>query len=149
MLRRIISLAVVSVLGLVNSPHQAHASGGGGVPNFEFHSDPVAGFEASTVAPFSISGGELTLSSGTVNSASSFWTPGATFTAEIFGPDLPGGPAPGASNAAYGAEWDFLWNSTASITIAAVPEPATGGLVLVGSVLLFGTSRWRKKMNRL
>lgn len=39
--------------------------------------------------------------------------------------------APGPSDGAV-SEWDYLWNTPASIPISAVPEPTTTTLVLVG-----------------
>jgi hypothetical protein len=144
MLRRNICL-VVLLLGGACSSIQAIALERAGVANLEFHREPAANFDVSTTASYSLSGGELTLVAA-ADHPLPLWTDGGIFTATIFGSDRAGEIAAGDSNAAYGAEWDFLWNSAASITITAVPEPATGALVMLGALVL-GGSRWRKKVN--
>jgi hypothetical protein len=145
MLRRNICLVVLFLLGVASSSIQAIAIERAGVANFEFLRDPAANFDVSTIAPYSISGGELTLVAA-ADHALPLWNDVGTFTATSLGSDRAGEIAAGDSNAAYGAEWDFLWNSAASITITAVPEPATGALLMLGALVL-GGSRWRKKLN--
>lgn len=97
------------------------------------------------MAPYSISGGELTLVAA-ADHPLLWWNEVGAFTATILGSDRAGEIVAGESNAGYGAEWDFLWNSAASLTIAAVPEPGPGALVTLGALVL-GGSRWRKKLN--
>jgi hypothetical protein len=144
MLRRNICL-VVLLLGGASSSIQATALERVGVANFEFYRDPAANFDTSTIAPHFISGGELTLATA-ADLPLALWTDGGTFPASILASDRAGEIAAGDSDSAYGAEWDFLWNSAASISITAVPEPATGALVMLGALVL-GGSRWRKKLN--
>ncbi len=70
----------------------------------------------------------------------------AGFASPKFTADISGDLSATGGNESYGSGWDFLWKPSGTLTISAVPEPATGSFLLAAGLLLCG-SRFRKKLN--